>query len=102
MCVFCVVVFCVYFGRSGFPFFLKPVVGCVILLWHTMDLPFEPFNEKTCIRGFRQGPTQAGLYNKRKWPEARNLRVRKKRDCAICVVKTMTLICAFVFADAKK
>ena len=30
----------------------------------------EPRCEKTGLRGFRPGPTQAGLYNYRRWLEA--------------------------------
>ena len=31
-----------------------------------MQLPNEPRHEKICIRGFRRGQTQTGLYNLRK------------------------------------
>ena len=31
---------------------------------------FELCHEKTCLWGFRPGPTQTGLYNSRKWLEA--------------------------------
>ena len=66
----------------------------------------EPSHEKTYRRAFRPGPTQTGLYNQRKWLEARNLRIRKKRDCIIYVTQakvmisclvTTQLICAFIF-----
>ena len=30
---------------------------------------FEPRHEKTCIRGFRPGPPQTGLYSHRRWLE---------------------------------
>ena len=30
----------------------------------------EPLHEKTCLHGFRLGPTQIGLYNNRRWLEA--------------------------------
>ena len=30
----------------------------------------EPRCEKTCLRGFRPGPTQTGLYSYRIWLEA--------------------------------
>ena len=33
-------------------------------------LSFEPRCEKTCLRCFRPGPTQTGLYSHRKWLEA--------------------------------
>ena len=29
-------------------------------------------HEKTCLRGFRPGPTRTGLYNHRRLPEALN------------------------------
>ena len=32
-------------------------------------LPNEPCREKTCLRGFRPGPTQTGLYSHRIWLE---------------------------------
>ena len=31
---------------------------------------YGPRSEKTGLRGFRPGPTQTGLYNHRRWPEA--------------------------------
>ena len=31
---------------------------------------FEPHHEKTCLRGFRPGPTQTRLYSHRRWLEA--------------------------------
>ena len=31
---------------------------------------FEPRCEKTGLRGFRPGPTQTGLYSRRRWLEA--------------------------------
>ena len=70
----------------------------------------EPRCEKTCIRTFRPGPTQTGLYSHRRWLEAGNFGFRKKRDCSIYVAKakalisyvvTTQLICGFVFAYAK-
>ena len=36
----------------------------------TADQIIEPRSEKTGLRGFRQGPTQTGLYNDRRWLEA--------------------------------
>ena len=60
---------------------------------------YEPRCEKTGLRGFRPGLTEA-------W----NFAFRKKRDCTICVAKTKALvscavtaqlICAIVFAYAK-
>ena len=59
--------------------------------------------------GFRPGPTQTGLYSHRRWLEAGNFGLRKKRNCTIRVAKTKALIsfvvtakliCAFVFAYA--
>ena len=51
---------------------------------------------------FRPGMTQTGLYSHRRKLEAWNFGFRKKRDCTLCVAKTVTaqLICAFVFANA--
>ena len=72
---------------------------------------FKPRSEKTGLRGFRPGPTQTGLYNHRRWLEARNFGLRKKRDCTVRVAKTKMLIsfaatakliCVFVYAYAKK
>ena len=31
---------------------------------------YEPRSEKTCLRGFRPGPTQTELYSPRRWLEA--------------------------------
>ena len=71
----------------------------------------EPRCEKTGLRGFRTGPTQTRLYSHTRWLEAGNFGFRKKRDCTIRVAKTkalisfvvtMKLICAFVFAYAKR
>ena len=69
---------------------------------------YVPSCEKICIRYFRQGPTQTGLYNHRKLLEdyisdlrSRGIvlsRRRKQRWCAV----TVQLICIFVFAYAKK
>ena len=61
----------------------------------------EQRHEKICLRGFRPGPTQTGLYNHRRWLEALNFRIGKKRDCTIYVVKTKALICGFVFTYTK-
>ena len=44
---------------------------------------YEPRCEKTGLRGFQPGPTQTGLYSYRRWLEAWNFRLRKKRDCTI-------------------
>ena len=71
---------------------------------------YEPRCMKTGPRGFRQGPTQTGLYSHRRWIEAWNFGFRKLRDRTICVAKTKALIsfavtakliCVFVFAYAK-
>ena len=62
-------------------------------------------HEKTQQFGFRPGPTQIGLYSRRRW----HFGFKKKRDCTICVAKTKVLISfavttklvwAFVFAYA--
>ena len=61
--------------------------------------------------GFRTGSTQTELYKHRRWLEAENFVLRKKRNCTICVAKTKALIsfattakliCAFgfVYADS--
>ena len=42
-----------------------------------------PRGENTCLRGFRPGLTQTGLYNNRRWLEAGNFGSRKKRGCTI-------------------
>ena len=69
-----------------------------------------PRYKKTGLRGFRQDPTQTGLYSHRRRLEAGNFGFRKKRDCTIRVGKTKALIsfavtakliCVFVFAYAK-
>ena len=66
--------------------------------------------KKTGLRGFRPDPTQTRLYNHRRWLEASNFVLRKKRYCTISVAKTKALIsfavtakliCVFVFAYAK-
>ena len=71
-------------------------------------LLYESRCEKTGLRGI--WPTQTGLYSHRRWLEARNFGLRKKRDCTIRVAKTKVLIrfavtakliCVFVFAYAK-
>ena len=58
--------------------------------------------KKTCLRGFRPGPTQ-------RLQEARNFGFRKKKDSTIYVAKTKALIscaviaqliCGFVFVYA--
>ena len=35
-----------------------------------LTLTYEPQCEKTCLRGFRPGPTQSRLYNHTRWLEA--------------------------------
>ena len=70
----------------------------------------KPRLDKICLRDFRPGSTQTGLYSHSRWLEALHFGFRKKMDCTICVTKTKTLIscavtaqliCAFVFAYAK-
>ena len=34
------------------------------------NFSYEPRCEKTCLQGFRPGPTQTGLYSHRRWLEA--------------------------------
>ena len=41
----------------------------------------EPRHKKTGLRGFRQGPTQTGLYNHRRSLEARNFVFEKESGC---------------------
>ena len=71
---------------------------------------FESRRGKTCLRGFRPGPTQTGLYDHRRLLEAYNFGFRKLRECTIFVAKTQALIscavtaqliCTFVFANVK-
>ena len=71
---------------------------------------YEPRREKTGLRSFRPGLTQAGLYSHRKELESSNFGYKKRRHCTILVAKTETLIsfvvtamliCAFVFSQAK-
>ena len=55
---------------------------------------------------FPPGPTQTKLYSHKRWLEAGNFGLRKKRDFTIYVAKnigavTAKLICVFVFAYAK-
>ena len=38
---------------------------------------YGPRREKTCLRGFRPGSTQTGLYSHREWLEASNFGFRK-------------------------
>ena len=63
--------------------------------------------EKNKQFGFRQGPTQTGLYSHKRWSAAGNFGLRKYRNTTIRVAKTKALIsfaatakliCAFVFA----
>ena len=42
--------------------------------------------------GFRTCPTQAELYKHRRWLEAGNVILRKRRNCTICEAKTKVLI----------
>ena len=56
------------------------------------NLTYEPRCEKTCLRGFRPGPTQTGLYSHRRWLKARNFVFTKYRDCTSYVAKTKALI----------
>ena len=53
------------------------------------------------VQCFRQGLTQSRLCDHKRWLEARNIVLRKKRDCTILVAKTKAPIFAFVFAYAK-
>ena len=46
---------------------------------------YEQRHEKTCLRGFRPGQKQTGLYIHRRWLEAGNFRFMKNRDCTIYV-----------------
>ena len=80
-------------------------------VFHCLDNRiYEPYCEKTGLRGFRPGLTQTRLYSYRRWPEAWNFGFRKKRNCSINVTKTkalisfmvtVKLICIFVFAYGK-
>ena len=97
---------CAFFVRI----FSKKVFACrgpTFIASHTFS---QPRHDKTCLRGFRPGATQTGLYSHRRWLEALYFGFGKKMDCTICVTKTKTLIscavtaqliCTFVFAYAK-
>ena len=70
---------------------------------------YELQREKTGLLGFWPGLTQTGLYSLRRWLEAWNFVMKKKRGCTY-VAKTKVLIrcavpaqliCTFVFAKAK-
>ena len=69
------------------------------------DRRYEPRHEKTCLRGFRPGPTQTGLCSLRRQLEAGNFGFRKKRDCTFGVAKTKALIsftvCGYRKADLR-
>ena len=47
----------------------------------------EPRHERTCLRGFRQGPTQSGLYSHRRWQEACNLDLGSRGIVLCCANK---------------
>ena len=91
---------------------LKSFYGGRILQLHvelTMKR-FEPLYEKSCLRCFRPGPTQCGLYSHRGWLEALNFGFGKGRNCTIYIVETkaliscavtVQLICVSVFAYTK-
>ena len=73
--------------------------GPTFIASHTFS---QPRHDKTCLRGFRPGSTQTGLYSHRRWLVALNFGFRKQRDRTICVTKTKALIsCTLVFAYAK-
>ena len=46
------------------------ISSMVAVQLHVSATLFEPRREKTCLRGFRPGPTQTGLYKLRKELEA--------------------------------
>ena len=89
--------------------------NCLLPGWYhihryNMYTSYELCHKKTCLPGFRHGPTQTRLYNNRTLLEAWIFRFRKYRDCTIYVAKTKALICfavtaqlicPFVFAYAK-
>ena len=85
-----------------------------ITLWSGVLTPVKqnkPCHEETVQQcGFRTGPTQTKLYKLRRWLEARNFTLRKRKNCTILVAKTKVLIsfaftakliCPFVFAYSK-
>lgn len=43
--------------------------------------------KKACLRVFQPGPTQPGVYSRRRWPGATNFGIRKKRDETIYIAK---------------
>ena len=78
--------------RRGFLFLWVLGMGYVILLWHSLSLPYnyfavswcllsssnivlvyEPHHEKAFNQGFCPGPTKICLQNHRKLPEEENL-----------------------------
>ena len=56
-----------------------------------------------CFNIESSGPTQTEMYKHRKWLEAGNFRLRKKRNCKVLISFAVTakLIWTFVFACAK-
>ena len=59
----------------------------------------ESRRENPCFRGFRPGPTRTALCSHRRLLEALNFGFGKKRDLAIYVAKTKTLVgCAVTSA----
>ena len=53
---------------------------------------FEPRNDKTCVRGFRPGQKQKGLYSYRKWLETCIYGLESRGIVLIYVAKTKALI----------
>ena len=68
------------------------IIGSGITEGEEVYSSYEPRCEKTCLRGFRLGPTQTGLYSHRRWLEVWHFVYRKKRDFTTCVAKTKALI----------
>ena len=60
-------------------FLIVSVISVVVVRWCNKHITvlFEPRCEKTGLRGFRQCPTQTGLYNHTRWLEASNFVFRK-------------------------
>ena len=90
--------------------FSKQVFSCRGPTFIAIRTLSQPRLNKTCLRDFRPGSTQTGLYSHRRWLQALHFGFRKKMDCNIYVTKTKTLIScaetaqliwAFVFAYAK-
>ena len=55
---------------------------------YSLNMLSEPRREKTGLRGFRPGSTQAGLCSHRRLLETLNFGPRKKRNYIVSIAKT--------------